>query len=85
MEEKLDEVRVILAGANITGSDLDDLRDKLDIIRYLLCISWESGFFFTGHFIYVFSTTDILRKSKHKYVPQSKEIVVKNSSVTCTL
>ena len=33
MEEKLDKVRVILAGANITGKDLDELRDKLDTIR----------------------------------------------------
>ena len=49
MEEKLDEVRVILAGANITGSDLDDLRDKLDIIRYLLRISKQSCSFTTFH------------------------------------
>ena len=33
MEGKLDEVRLILAGANVTGSDLDDLRDKLNTIR----------------------------------------------------
>ncbi len=34
MEEKLNEVRQILAGANVTGKDLDELRDKLNLIRY---------------------------------------------------
>ena len=35
MEEKLDEVRAILDGANITGKDLQDLQDKLNTIKYV--------------------------------------------------
>ena len=33
MERKLDEVRRILAGANVTSADLDGLRDRLAVIR----------------------------------------------------
>lgn len=33
MEEKLDEVRRIVAGTNITTEDLDTLREKLNQIR----------------------------------------------------
>ncbi len=42
MEEKLNEVRQILAGANVTGKDLDDLRDKLNLIR---CVSFATKSF----------------------------------------
>ena len=38
MEDKLDEVRRILAGTNVTRGDLDHLRDSLNIIRYT---SWS--------------------------------------------
>ena len=34
MEDKLDEVRRILAGTNVTRGDLDHLRDSLTVIRY---------------------------------------------------
>ena len=33
MEKKLDEVQRILAGANVTSSDLEELEQQLDIIR----------------------------------------------------
>jgi len=39
MEEMLNEVRAILAGANVTGKDLDELRDKLSQIRQNLTAS----------------------------------------------
>ena len=34
MEDKLEEVRRILAGTNVTEADLDDLRDRLNTARY---------------------------------------------------
>ena len=39
MEEKLEEVRKILAGTNVTEADLDGLRDKLNSIRSVGCIA----------------------------------------------
>ncbi len=33
MEDKLDEVKRILSGANFTSADLDQLREKLNTIR----------------------------------------------------
>ena len=35
MEDKLDEVRRILAGTNVTRYDLDHLRDSLNLIGYV--------------------------------------------------
>lgn len=37
MEEKLEQVRMTLADANITGSDIEDLRDIVDMLRCVLC------------------------------------------------
>ena len=34
MEENLDEIRRIIAGANITSGDLDTISDQLATIRY---------------------------------------------------
>ena len=39
MEDKLDEVRRILAGTNVTQHDLDRLQDSLNNIRYYLVMS----------------------------------------------
>lgn len=34
MESKLEEVRQILADANITGSDIEELQDMVNMLRY---------------------------------------------------
>lgn len=39
MEDKLEQVRMTLADANITGSDIEDLRDIVDMLRCVLCFS----------------------------------------------
>ena len=36
MEDKLDEVRRILSGTNVTQHDLDRLQDSLNLIRYVV-------------------------------------------------
>ncbi|XP_054721557.1 laminin subunit beta-1-like [Uloborus diversus] len=41
MESKLEEVREILADANITGSDIEDLQDMVDMLRQNLTITQE--------------------------------------------
>lgn len=35
MEDKLEQVRMTLADANITGSDIENLRDIVDMLRYV--------------------------------------------------
>lgn len=35
MEDKLEKVRMTLADANITGADIEDLRDMIETLRYM--------------------------------------------------
>ena len=43
MEDKLDEVRRIIAGTNVTAEDLESMTDKLAMIRYIHNFLFSSG------------------------------------------